>query len=51
MCVNAGAIMTAAVMASGHPDKSVPELTQHTMDMWARLSGDIGEVTCCTYYC
>jgi hypothetical protein len=45
MCVNVGAILTAAVLASGHPDKSVSELLQHTMDMWADLSGNIGEVS------
>ena len=44
MCVNVGAILTAAVLASGHPDKSVSELLQHTTDMWADLSGNIGEV-------
>lgn len=44
MCVNVGAIMTAGVLASGHADKSVAQLVQHTMDMWGRLSGNIGEV-------
>ena len=44
MCVNVGAILTAAVLASGHPDKSVAALLHHTKGMWAQLSGDIGEV-------
>jgi glutaminase len=51
MCVNVGAIMTAGVLASGHPDKSVSELLQHTMDMWSQLSGNIGEVSTTAVSC
>ena len=36
-----------APQAAGHPDKSVPEMVQHLMDIWSGLCGEIGEVTQC----
>jgi len=43
-CVNAGAIMTAGLVASGAPDQSAREITQTIMDLWARLSGGVAPV-------
>lgn len=43
-CVNAGAIMMAGLVASGHPDQSAREITQTIMDLWAKLSGQIQPV-------
>jgi glutaminase len=43
-CVNAGAIMTAGIIASGSPDQDAREITQDVMNLWSRLSGKIGEV-------
>lgn len=43
-CVNAGAIMTAGIVASGSPDKSTFEITQDLMALWQGLSGAIAEV-------
>jgi glutaminase len=39
-CVNAGAIMTAGVVASGSPDKSARRI----MDLWSALCGSVAEV-------
>ena len=43
-CVNVGAIMTCAVLASGSPKRSAAEHTQHVMSKWAALSGHTDEV-------
>ena len=43
-CVNAGAIMTAGLVASGFPDLCAREITQILMDLWAALCGDLAEV-------
>ncbi|MBS7540863.1 glutaminase A [Ancylobacter lacus] len=43
-CVNAGAIMTAGIVASGSPEKSAREVTYDIMAMWSGLSGGIAEV-------
>lgn len=42
--VNAGAIMTAGVVASGAPDQSAREITETIMALWSRLSGGVSEV-------
>ncbi|MEB3322368.1 MAG: glutaminase A, partial [Synechococcaceae cyanobacterium] len=43
-CVNAGAIMTAGIIASGSPEKDVRAVTADVMDLWAALCGHLGEV-------
>ena len=43
-CVNAGAIMTAGVVASGFPERDSRAITQELMDLWAELCGHRGEV-------
>jgi glutaminase len=43
-CVNAGAIMTAGIVASGLPDLNAREITQQIMDLWSKLCGYSGEV-------
>ncbi len=43
-CVNAGAIMTAGIVASGWPERSAREITQEIMDLWAGLCGRTGEI-------
>lgn len=43
-CVNAGAIILAGLVASGAPDLDARQITQQLMDLWAGLSGNIGEV-------
>lgn len=43
-CVNAGAIITAGVIASGSPGLTAREVTQQIMDLWARLCGYSAEV-------
>lgn len=43
-CVNVGAIMTCAVLASGHPKKSPQQMVEHLMETWSELCGKIGEV-------
>ncbi len=43
-CVNAGAIMTAGVVASGWPDKSARDITQEIMNLWSDLCGGLGSV-------
>lgn len=41
-CVNAGAIMTAGVVASGWPDKNAREITEDIMNLWSALCGEVG---------
>jgi glutaminase len=43
-CVNAGAIMMAALVASGTPDLSTRQITQTIMDLWDRLCGGVAPV-------
>ena len=43
-CVNVGAIMTCAVLASAAPRLSAEEHTQRVMSTWDALSGHTGEV-------
>ncbi len=43
-CVNAGAIMTAAVVASGFPDMASRDITTLLMELWGELSGDCAPV-------
>ena len=43
-CVNAGAIMTAGIVASGSPEKSTMEITRDLMALWQGLSGSIAGV-------
>lgn len=43
-CVNAGAIMTAGIVASGLPDLNAREITQQIMDLWSKLCGYCAEV-------
>ena len=43
-CVNAGAIMTAGVVASASPERSAREITGDLMALWHRLCGGVGEV-------
>ncbi|MEX1317983.1 MAG: glutaminase A [Synechococcaceae cyanobacterium] len=43
-CVNAGAIMTAGIIASGSPNRDAREITQDVMNLWSRLCGGIDEV-------
>ncbi len=46
-CVNAGAIMTAGVVASASPERSAREITGDLMALWSRLCGGVGEVRFC----
>jgi len=43
-CVNVGAIMTCAVLASAAPNRTPAEHTKHVMSKWAALSGHTDEV-------
>ncbi len=43
-CVNAGAIMTAGVVASGWPEKNAREITDEIMNLWSALCGGVGPV-------
>lgn len=43
-CVNAGAIMTAGIVASGFPELNAREITQEIMNLWSRLCGYSSEV-------
>jgi glutaminase len=43
-CVNAGAIMTAGVVASSWPEREAREITTEIMNLWSGLCGDCGEV-------
>ena len=43
-CVNAGAIITAGIVASGWPDLNSREITQEIMDLWSKICGHSGEV-------
>ncbi len=43
-CVNAGAIMTAGVVASGWPEKNAREITDEIMNLWSALCGGVGSV-------
>jgi glutaminase len=43
-CVNVGAIMTCAVLASASPERTAEEHTRHVMSKWAALCGGTGEV-------
>lgn len=43
-CVNAGAIMTAAIIASGSPDHDARQMTEDVMELWSRMCGHVGEV-------
>jgi glutaminase len=43
-CVNAGAIMTAGIIASGRPELNAREITQQIMNLWAKLCGYCAEV-------
>ena len=43
-CVNAGAIMTAGIVASGSPQLNAREITQQIMNLWSRLCGHCAEV-------
>ncbi|MFQ6538159.1 MULTISPECIES: glutaminase A [Aphanothece] len=43
-CVNAGAIMTAGIIASGSPDREAREITGDVMNLWSRMCGGIDEV-------
>ena len=43
-CVNAGAIMTAGIVASGSPELNAREITQQIMNLWSKLCGYSAEV-------
>lgn len=43
-CVNAGAIMTAGVVASSWPDKDAREITSEIMELWSGLCGAVAPV-------
>ncbi|MEI7952746.1 MAG: glutaminase A [Synechococcaceae cyanobacterium ELA182] len=43
-CVNAGAIMTAGVVASSWPEREAREITTEIMNLWSGLCGDCAEV-------
>jgi glutaminase len=43
-CVNAGAIMTAGIVASGSPEQSARQITQDSMDLWSALCGSMAVV-------
>ena len=43
-CVNAGAIMTAGVVASSRTEQSAREITEEIIKLWAALSGDLAPV-------
>ena len=43
-CVNAGAIMTAGVVASIWPEREAREITTEIMNLWSGLCGDVAEV-------
>lgn len=43
-CVNAGAIMTAGIVASGSPELNAREITQQIMNLWSKLCGYCAEV-------
>lgn len=43
-CVNAGAIMTAGIIASGSPNLNAREITQEIMNLWSKLCGYSAEV-------
>ncbi len=43
-CVNAGAIMTAGVVASSRTEQSAREITEEIMKLWSALSGDVAPV-------
>ncbi len=43
-CVNAGAIITAGIIASGTPDLNARDITQQIMNLWSRLCGYSSEV-------
>lgn len=43
-CVNAGAIMTAGVVASGFPDLDFREINEQLMDLWGEMSGNCAPV-------
>ena len=43
-CVNAGAIMTAGLVASLRPQKNSREITQEIMDLWSGLCGESAPV-------
>ena len=43
-CVNAGAIMTAGVVASGFPGRNSRSITEELIELWANLCGHSGEV-------
>ncbi|MCX5968357.1 MAG: glutaminase A [Cyanobacteria bacterium] len=43
-CVNAGAIMTAGVVASSRTEQNAREITEEIMKLWAALSGDLAPV-------
>ena len=43
-CVNAGAIVVAGLVASGHPESSARQITQLIMDLWSELCGTIAPV-------
>ena len=43
-CVNVGAIMACAVLASASPKLTAEEHTQHVMSKWTALCGGTGEV-------
>jgi glutaminase len=42
--VNAGAIMTAGIIASGSPELDARGITGEVMDLWSRLCGHVDEV-------
>lgn len=43
-CVNAGAIMTAGIIASGSPAGEARQITENVMDLWSRMCGGVQEI-------